>query len=159
MRLDMKWMTSRFLWVFQGLPLAASAAESIKSASTPTETMQPLGAGYLVQFGLGLLVVLMTVVALVWVLRRVGQLQTSYGGSLKTLGGLSLGARERVVLIQVGDTQLLLGVAPGRIQTLHVLDTPLIKTSGHRNGESEGQFAKRLASAMKIGPGKQEFKQ
>ena len=152
MTLEMRILASRLLWIIQGLPLASSAVEPMTPA--PTETAPSLGSSYLLQFGMGLLVVLMTVVALVWVLRRVGQLQTSYGGSLKTLGGLSLGTRERVVLIQVGDTQLLLGVAPGRIQTLHVLDTPLDNSAGLREGEPGGQFAKHLATLLKRGPGK-----
>ena len=154
----MRKIASRFLRIFHGLPIAASAAEQIKPAPTPTETMPSLGSGYLLQFGVGLLVVLMTVVALVWILRRVGQLQTSCGGSLKTLGGLSLGTRERVVLIQVGTTQLLLGVAPGRIQTLHVLDTPLESSASPKEGVSEGQFAGHLTSLLKRDPGKRKYK-
>lgn len=159
MQNDIRYLSARFLWVFQAMPFMAAAREPAKSTSMQADTMQPLGAEYLVQFGLGLVVVLATVVVLVWVLRRVGQLQTSFGGTLKTLGGLSLGARERIVLIQVGDTQILLGVAPGRIQTLYILDTPLEKISTPQEGVSRSQFAKRLASAIKQGLDKHAIKQ
>ena len=40
---------------------------------------------------------------------------------IQVLGGVSLGPRERAVLISVQGQRLLLGVAPGRVQTLHVL--------------------------------------
>ena len=64
------------------------------------------------------------------------------GGGLRILGGLSMGARERVVLLQVGDTQLLVGVAPGRVQTLHVLEQPLpAAASGLQNASG---FADQL---------------
>ena len=151
-------LASRILWVLHGVPLVATAGEPITSTPMPTNTMQPLGTGYLVQFGFGLVVVLATVVVLVWLLRRIGQLQTSFGGSLKTLGGLSLGTRERIVLVQVGDTQLLLGVAPGRIQTLYVLDTPLEKASASQESEPRSQFAKRLAIAMRQSLDRQDIK-
>jgi flagellar protein FliO/FliZ len=157
MRNDMQYLTSNCLWVFQALPLLAMAGNPM--ASPPANTTQPLTLDYLVQFSLGLIVVLTAVLALVWVLRRVGKLQTSLGGSLKTLGGLSLGARERIILVQVGETQLLLGIAPGRIQTLHVLDKPLKKTSGARDGEPQDKFAKRLAVAMYKGLDKQNTTQ
>jgi flagellar protein FliO/FliZ len=59
-----------------------------------------------------------------------------------------VGQRERVVLIQVGSQQLLLGVAPGRVQTLHVLEEPISVGTASSPGES---FAERLGSALKKG--------
>ena len=79
----------------------------------------------LLQLTLGMLLVLGLIVIIAWLLKRTGRFQMAAGGGLRILGGLSMGARERVVLMQVGETQLLLGVAPGRVQTLHVLDEPL----------------------------------
>lgn len=152
----MRYLASKCLWFLQGLPLLATAGKPL--ASEPMNTTQSPTADYLVQFGLGLAVVLITVVVLVWVLRRVGQLQSSIGGSLKTVGGLSLGARERIVLVQVGNTQLLLGVAPGRIQTLLVLDTPLEKTSNPQDGELRSKFARHLNSVINKSTDKQDVK-
>ena len=57
-----------------------------------------------------------------------------------------MGPRERVVLLQVGDTQLLLGVTPGRIQSLHVLDQPV---SYSDIGTEASSFAGRLMAAIK----------
>ena len=77
------------------------------------------------QMTLGMLLVLGLILAMAWLLKRSGRFQMGAGGGLRVLGGLSMGSRERVVLIQAGETQLLLGVAPGRVQTLHVLEQPL----------------------------------
>ncbi|MDR1889494.1 MAG: flagellar biosynthetic protein FliO [Zoogloeaceae bacterium] len=40
-------------------------------------------------------------------------------GRLKLLGGLALGPRERIVLVEAGDDLLVVGVVPGQIRTLH----------------------------------------
>jgi flagellar protein FliO/FliZ len=82
------------------------------------------GAGQLAQTALALLVVIAVILALSWLARRVQGLRAGQGGALKVRAALSLGARERMVWVQAGETHLLVGVAPGRVQTLHVFDTP-----------------------------------
>jgi len=94
------------------------AAESVDMVGV----VNPLTAGAIVQTILGLLAVVAVIIAAAWLMRRVVQLQTGAQGALKVMANLSLGPRERVVLIQVGDQQLLLGVAPGHVNTLHVLE-------------------------------------
>jgi|TARA_B110000211_G_C13890208_1_gene469222 flagellar protein FliO/FliZ len=47
------------------------------------------------------------------------------GKAIKTLATLSLGLKEKVSLIQVGEQQLLIGITSQSIQTLLVLDTPI----------------------------------
>ena len=81
--------------------------------------------GSLLQVTLGLIVVLIVIGGAAWFARRFGKFNVSAKGNLRIVGGLQMGARERVVLMQVGDQQLLLGVAPGSVQTLHVLNQPL----------------------------------
>jgi flagellar protein FliO/FliZ len=107
--------------------------------------VDPLPAGSVLQLTLGLVAVLLAIGASVWLVRRLGRLQGMVGSGLRVLGGLSLGARERVVLVQVGDQQLLLGVAPGRVQTLHVLEQPL---SEPRRQSDPGSFGARLQAAL-----------
>lgn len=106
------------------LPAAAST-ETARSQLTLSASQDPMAMTSLWQLTLGMLLVLGLIVAIAWLLKRTGRFQMAAGGGLRILGGLSMGSRERVVLIQAGDTQLLLGVAPGRVQTLHVLDQPL----------------------------------
>lgn len=104
---------------------ATAAAETAKSQLALTASRDPVAMTSLWQLTLGMLLVLGLIVAIAWLLKRSGRFQMAAGGGLRILGGLSMGSRERVVLIQAGETQLLLGVAPGRVQTLHVLDQPL----------------------------------
>lgn len=82
---------------------------------TPTSSVQLLAS---------LALVLAVIVGLGWLSRRLNRLQPRRARSLQMIDVLPVGARERVALVQVGSTQLVLGLAPGRVQTLHVLDTP-----------------------------------
>jgi len=98
-------------------------------AATSNANVTPVNALPDASSVLGILFSLLLVVALIlgltWLLRRFQGLTGVGGAELKTITALAVGQRERVVLIQVGQTQLLLGVAPGRVQTLHVLEQPL----------------------------------
>ncbi len=111
--------------------VAAAAGSGVEAAGKPAAgsalsgAPDPISMASLWQLTLGMLMVLALIVGLAWVLKRTGRFQMAAGGGLRILGGLSMGARERVVLLQVGETQLLVGVAPGRVQTLHVLEQPL----------------------------------
>jgi flagellar protein FliO/FliZ len=58
------------------------------------------------------------------VLKRIGHLPAANKGLVRIVGGVSLGARERVVVVDVDDARLVLGVSPGRVQTLHVMSAP-----------------------------------
>jgi flagellar protein FliO/FliZ len=56
-----------------------------------------------------------------WFVRYSGA-QGGAVGALRVVASLPVGQRERAVVIQVGERQLLLGVAPGRVALLHELD-------------------------------------
>lgn len=71
---------------------------------------------------LGLAVVLALLGATAWVSRRFRVGAGMRGGLIEVVSGLSLGARERVVLIRVGGDQVLVGVSPSGMRTLHVLN-------------------------------------
>ena len=69
--------------------------------------------------GLAVLVALMFAAA--WVFRRSGGVQALARGPVKVVGGVSVGTRERVVLLEGAETWVLVGVAPGQVQALHTL--------------------------------------
>ena len=99
-------------------PRLGIAAE--QAGGTPGVPASPIG-GALMETTIGLLLVLVLILGLAWLVRRFGKLPLAGKGMVNILGGVSLGPRERAVLLQVGETRLLVGVAPGRVQTLHVL--------------------------------------
>ncbi len=133
------------------MTVAAESASDLvakpATRSTLSGAQDPMSMSSLWQLTLGMLLVLSLIVGIAWVLKRSGRFQTTAGGGLRILGGLSMGARERVVLLQVGETQLLVGVAPGRVQTLHVLEQPL--PSGASVAQHSPGFADQLGQFLK----------
>jgi len=84
-----------------------------------------LTTGELLNVTLSLVLILILIALGAWLLRRIVNFGGILQGELRVLGGISLGGRERAVLIQVGERQILLGVAPGVVRTLYVLEQPL----------------------------------
>ena len=104
------------LLVAAGLhPVAAASAETV----TPV-----VGAGSVLQVLLGLAIVLGMVFAAAWAIRRFNPNAASGGGVVRIVGGAAVGNRERVVIVEVADTWLVVGVAPGRVSQLHSLPRP-----------------------------------
>ena len=78
-----------------------------------------------------LLAVVLLIFACAWLAKRVPLSGAGRSHLLALKGSVAVGARERVVLVQAADKVLVLGVAPGRVNTLHVLDqTALDETEG-----------------------------
>lgn len=92
--------------------------------AAPAGAAPSSNAAAMFQALLGLLVVLGVIYALFWLLRRYAPTQTGAQGALKVVGGLMLGPREKLVVVEVGETWLLLGVAAGQVRTLHTLPRP-----------------------------------
>lgn len=78
----------------------------------------------LLQVLLGLGLVLAAIAGTAWLLRRFTPGRIAASGSLRVVGGVAVGPKERVVLVDVGDTRLVLGVAPGHVSTLHQMPRP-----------------------------------
>jgi flagellar protein FliO/FliZ len=98
-------------------PLAVAA-----DASRPAFVPPPVAAvssGSVLQVILSLLLVLLAVVLVGWILKRISLPQQSAGNALKVISGVAVGQRERIVLVEVNDTWLVVGVAPGQVNALH----------------------------------------
>nr|WP_236675635.1 flagellar biosynthetic protein FliO [Pseudomonas mediterranea] len=122
--------------------MAAEPANTVAAASTAGSGM----AGQLVQLVLGLLLVLGVIFLLAWLLRRVQQAgPTGKGQVIDIVGSRALGPRDRLVLVQVGNEQILLGLSPGTITALHVLKEPVqVPTTDQATPE----FAQRLMELL-----------
>lgn len=106
-------------WLALGLsgmaPLTGYAAEALPQTST-------LGALFQALFGLA--VVLGMLYGFFWLLRRYGPTQSGAQGVVKVVGGVMLGPRERLVVVEVENTWVLVGVAAGHVSALHTLAKP-----------------------------------
>jgi flagellar protein FliO/FliZ len=105
--------------VLAALPAVAVHAALPTVAAAPAQP--PSAAAGLLQAGFGLVVVLALVFACAWVVRRLGVPAAGSGRLLKVVASTAVGQRERVVMVEVGGSWLVLGVATGQVQHLHTL--------------------------------------
>lgn len=114
--------------------IADAQSELVGSISSPVSITNTL------QWTIGLLVVLLVIFGCALLLKRITGFSSSATGVLKVLGGVSLGHRERAILLQFRDKQLLLGVTPGNIRTLFVVDETYHGIDADQNGASGGDM-------------------
>lgn len=134
------------VWLLPAALTTLPAAAAQTSASPIGMAGEVLDGGFMLQFLAGLGVVVLCIVGLAWLLKRAGGLQASARGALRVIDGVALSTRERLVLVQVGEQQVLLGVAPGRVNAVHVLDQP-VQTDTASDAPAES-FATRLREVI-----------
>ncbi|MHC8360723.1 flagellar biosynthetic protein FliO [Pseudomonas sp. LS2P72] len=130
------------------LPFSVLAAEPVATATAAAAPAVSSGvAGQLTQLVFGLLLVLGLIFFLAWLLRRVQQAGPAGKGQvIELIGSRALGPRDRLMLVQVGNEQILLGLSPGTITALHVLKEPVQVPSSTEKATPE--FALRLMELM-----------
>jgi len=141
----------RQLFIFILLNLYACLNFALASTEATRAIHKTVGASEVLRWSSALILVLMLFFLCVWLLRKTTGMNSATANQMRVIGGLSLGAKERVVLLQVGSKQILLGVAPGRIDTLHVLegeDCLLIQDNKSHQQEKGNTFAAKLMQVM-----------
>ncbi|GLO12606.1 hypothetical protein PPUJ20028_11870 [Pseudomonas putida] len=121
-------------------------------AATPVATPMVPGSlgGQLAQMVLGLLLVVGLIFFLAWMLRRLQSTAVKGGQVIEIVGSRAIGPRDRLLLVQVGKAQILIGHTPGSIEALHVLAEPVEVPDGARQATPE--FAQRLMELMGKNP-------
>lgn len=126
-----------FLTLLLALPaVAAEPAASMSGASMGAQMGKLL---------FGLLLVVGLIFLLAWLLRRVQQINPRGNQAIKLISSHALGPRERLVLVQVGREQVLLGLSAGRITPLHVLEEPVHLPDAE---PATPEFAQRLMELL-----------
>lgn len=92
------------------LPFAACAAD----AEAPG-----ISSGSYLQALLALLLIVGLLLGSAWMARKLSGGKAFGQRGMNVVGGVALGPRERIVLVEVGDTWLVVGIVPGQIRTLH----------------------------------------
>lgn len=101
-----------------------------------------LAAGYLAQLLGGLVLVIVLIILFAWMLRRMPGLQGQDPSVIQILAVRSLGARERLLLVQVGEEQVLIGVSASGMHRLHRLSKPVEVSA---DSPAIGDFASLLS--------------
>jgi len=127
---------------------SSSWAQKLAPAAESVGSGVPSHSSYLIQVLLGLFFVLALVFAIAWLIKRVGHGTLVGGQQMQVLASLPLGTRERVLLVDVAGQQLVLGVAPGRISTLHTFSEPVVNV---RTRGDSSDFGAKLRELMGAG--------
>jgi flagellar protein FliO/FliZ len=105
----------------------------------------PVSVGSVAQLALSLAAIVALILAVSWLLKRL-KLGTVRGrGEIAVIDQLSLGPRERIVLVRVGESQVLVGVSASGLVGLTPLATPL----AINNPPDSAAFADRLREFMR----------
>lgn len=112
--------------------------------------VEPMSAEYVVKTIIGMIVVIGIIVALAWLVRRMGRMNGLLSGEIKIVSSLSLGTREKLVLVQVGEEQFLLGATAQQINRIARIKLPI--TAGATSSPAERLTFQQLYSRLKNGP-------
>jgi flagellar protein FliO/FliZ len=118
-------------------------------ASSVSAVPSPVSFGGMLQLLLGLVIVLGAIAAAAWFLRRFGQIQSGAASAMKVLGGVAVGPRERLVLVEIGETWVVVGVAPGRVNHVHTMERPANISTVSSEVTGQPNFSSWLKQAMK----------
>jgi flagellar protein FliO/FliZ len=99
---------------------AAMAQAPAQPVAAPAPTVMPAApaVGGLLQTTLALVFVLALLAGLAWFLKRYGPRAGGANANLRVVASLSLGGRERIMVVEVGDQWIVVGASPGRVNAL-----------------------------------------
>lgn len=107
--------TATLLLFCSGFSVAADAQHAVSPPTPISSLLQML-------FGLGLVLILIAGGA--WLLKRFSNAQFGMSSDLRVVSAVAIGPKERVVLVDVGETRMVLGVAPGHVNKLMEMPRP-----------------------------------
>jgi len=110
-----------YLQLLPGRPLRFLLLLFPFSAHATEAAGTTVSAGTYVQTGLALALIVGLLFGTALLLRKLSGGKGFGQGGMKIVGGVALGPRERIVLVEVGEDWLVIGIVPGQIRTLHHL--------------------------------------
>uniref|UniRef100_E6QR69 Putative flagellar biosynthesis protein, FliO n=1 Tax=mine drainage metagenome TaxID=410659 RepID=E6QR69_9ZZZZ len=129
-------------------PLSLFWTTSFAQAATTTHAEGPLSSAFsLLQVALSLLVILVLIMGTAWLAKRYLSTHTSTNTAIKMISGLNVGGRERVLLLEVGEQWVVIGVAPGHISTLITMPRQPVAT--HHPNEMRQTFSAAMSARFK----------
>ena len=110
--------------------------------AAPAASTTPAAGGGLFEVTLALLAIVALIAGLAWLMKRMRGFGIAGHDRIQILSERALGPKERCVLVRVGATEILIGVAAGSVNTLHVFpegavtEPPPAPVSGAPNAPS-----------------------
>lgn len=138
-------MIQRLLMVSVALALSGAAV------AAPETPAPGLGGAELLSFAGSLLVVVGAILAFGWLYARFRPGMNKGGEQIRVVAMRPLGPKDRLIVVEVGGQQILVGVSQGQMQNLHTLSEPLDENTLAESTVTG--FAARLKTALKEATG------
>ena len=116
----------RFLLALFALMAVPAVAQEAVPAVSPSSLFT---GDYLLQVIGSFVVVILLLVGVLVLLRRFNGVSSQISGNMRVVSSVGVGQRERVVLLQVGEEQILVGVGPGNVRKIYAFDEPVVEPS------------------------------
>ncbi len=114
---------------------------------------QVLNAGdYVGQLVFSLGVVLALIFAAAWLLKRFTQLPGGRQQHIQIISAMAVGRQEKLLLVQVGQQQMLIGVTSAKITLLQTLAEPVAVADNEAHEDAGMPFSKWFNDALKKAP-------
>ncbi len=128
--------------------LAMTASQVACAGNVNSSPTSPgvVGPSEILNMGTSLVLIIVAIVVVGWLYSRAQGMRAHNGEVIHVLATQPLGPKERVLLVEVAGKQLILGITASQIQTLHVLDRPLVD---EKRASLPLGFAERLRTAIK----------
>lgn len=123
-------------------------SQSVLAAEPITPTPDFQGYESFTQMLFGLIVVLVIIFILAGVFKRLNLVNVGGNNLINVVASHALSNKERLVLVQVGDDQILVGMSPGNIRKVHKLTSNVYKESSGPLSEGDTDFTRMLKSVL-----------
>lgn len=127
-----------------------NAGMAMAQISTSTRT-DPISTSNLTSLFLGLVLVLLVFFCMAYVLKKLSGTNANSRGYISVIDAMHIGTREKIVLLKVAGTCMVLGVTSNSIKTLHVLDGELPETETRPVGDFKAKLSGILSTRLKAG--------
>jgi len=134
------WLLLLLFWV---QPIMANELENT------LPQVDPMSSSTLGKITLGLAFILILIFLLAWAMKKMQLTPNSNNRLINIISAISVGQRDRIALIQVGDEQFVVGLTPGKIEKLHTLKTPV--ELPHQEEQAANGFYDKFSQLMKQG--------
>ncbi|MFK5986312.1 MAG: flagellar biosynthetic protein FliO [Pseudomonadota bacterium] len=134
-----------------GQPLTKQSHQSqTLSAYFPktSKSRQTLGFRELITSAFYLSVIVAFIFFVSWLFKQSGLSPSSKQQLIKVISTVAVGHKEKISLIEVGNQQVLIGISPGNIQKLLVLETPVELHENALNEKPDNKFSAGFSSQL-----------
>lgn len=131
--------------------LCAAVLPSLALAAPGSASAQPeiFTQAYVIQVVGSLVLVFGCLFGLVFLMRKLNAVSVGDRKTMRIISSVKVGSREKLMLLDIGERQILLGVAAGNIRTLYVFDGD--ETLSQAVSQEHTDFASLLPAGA--GPG------